>query len=59
MKINLTINDELMAEAQNISHINNKTILIETALKLFVTIENQKKLSTLWGNVELDNEAYK
>ena len=59
MKINLTINDELMAEAQNISHIGDKKTLIEAALKLFVTIENQKKLSTLWGKVELDEEAFK
>ena len=59
MKINLIINDELMAKAQSISGINDKEILIEAALKLFVRIENQKKLGNLWGKITLDEEAFK
>jgi len=58
MKINLTINDELIAKAQSISHINDKKVLIEAALKLFVTVENQKKLLELWGNIEIDDSTY-
>ena len=59
MKINLTINDELMAKAQSVSHINDKNVLIEAALKLFVTVRNQNKLLKLWGKVEFDEESYK
>jgi predicted neuraminidase len=57
MKINLTINDELIAKAQSISHINDKKILIEAALKLFVTVQNQNKLMELWGKIEADDKA--
>jgi hypothetical protein len=59
MKINLTINDELMAEAQRVSRISDKNVLIEAALKLFVTVRNQNKLLELWGKVEFDGESLK
>jgi hypothetical protein len=59
MKINLTINDELMAEAQRVSRISDKSILIEAALKLFVTVRNQNKLLELWGKIEFDEESTK
>ena len=57
MKINLTINDELMAEAQSVSGITDKNALIEAALKLFVTVQNQNELLELWGKVEFDEES--
>ncbi len=59
MKINLTINDELMAEARRVSRISDKNVLIEAALKLFVTVRNQNKLLELWGKVEFDGESLK
>ncbi len=59
MKINLTINDELMAKAQRISHITDRNALIEAALKLFLTVKNQNKLLELWGKVEFDEESLK
>ncbi len=58
MKINLEINNELMAKAQSLSHINDKSVLIEAALKLFVRVKNQNKLLELWGKVEVDDRAY-
>ena len=58
MKIKLTINDKLMAKVRRVSRINDKNVLIEVALKLFVTIENQKKLLELWGKVAVDDKAY-
>jgi hypothetical protein len=57
MKINLTLNDELMAKAQRVSGINDKNALIEAALKLFVTVSDQNKLLELWGKVEFDKES--
>jgi len=59
MKTNLTINDELMAKAHSISGIKDKDVLIEAALKLFVTVGNQNKLLELWGKVEFDEDSLK
>ena len=59
MRTNIEINDELMAKAQRLSDIKTKKGVIEEALKLYVTIENQKKLKELWGKIEIDVKAYK
>ena len=59
MKISLEINDALIAKAKEVSGIQNESVLIEKALQLFVTIENQKKLKDLYGKIELDDEAFK
>lgn len=58
MRTNIEINDELMAKAQRLSDIRTKKGVIEEALKLYVTIENQKKLKELWGKIEIDDKAY-
>ncbi|MDB4901912.1 MAG: Antitoxin of type system, VapB [Mucilaginibacter sp.] len=59
MRTNIEINDDLMAKAQKLSNIKTKKAIVEEALQLYVTIENQKKLRELWGKVEIDEEAYK
>ena len=59
MKIYIEINDDLMAKATELSGIQNESLLIETALQLFVTIENQKKLKDLYGKIEFDEEAFR
>jgi Arc/MetJ family transcription regulator len=58
MRTNIDIDDTLMAKAQKLSKIKTKKAVVEKALKLFVTVENQKKLLDLWGNVEVDDKAY-
>jgi Arc/MetJ family transcription regulator len=58
MRTNIEINDELMAKAQKLSNIKTKKAVVEEALRLFVAIEDQKKLSAFWGNVEIDDKAY-
>jgi Arc/MetJ family transcription regulator len=52
MRTNIDIDDKLMAKAQKLTNIKSKKILVDNALRLFVTVENQKKLIELWGNVE-------
>lgn len=49
-----------MTKAQKLGNIKTKTKkgIIEKALQLYVTIENQKKLKELWGKVEVDDKAY-
>jgi Arc/MetJ family transcription regulator len=58
MRTNIDIDDELMAKAQKLSSIKTKKAIVEEALRLYITIENQKKLSELWGMVEVDDRAY-
>ena len=58
MRTNIDIDDTLMAKAQKLSKIKTKKAVVESALKLFVTVENQKKLLELWGKVEIDDKAY-
>lgn len=58
MRTNIEIDDKLIAKAQRLSNIKTKKGVVEKALELFVTIENQKKLMDLWGNVEIDDKAY-
>lgn len=58
MRTNIEINDELMAKAQKLSSIKTKKAVVEEALRLFIAIEDQKKLSAFWGNIEIDDKAY-
>lgn len=58
MRTNIEIDDDLMAKAQKLTNIKTKKILVDNALRLYVTVESQKKLIELWGNVEVDDKAY-
>jgi len=58
MRTNIEIDDALMAKAQKLSDIKTKKVIVERALQLYVTIENQKKLKDLWGKVKIDDKAY-
>lgn len=58
MRTNIDINDELMQKAQKLSRLKTKKAVVEAALKLYVTIENQQKLAVLWGKVEIDDKAF-
>jgi hypothetical protein len=59
MKINIKINDDLMAKAKKLSNITNESVIIEKALQFYVTMETQRRLKDLYGKVELDDEAFK
>ena len=58
MRTNIEIDDQLMARAQKLTNIKTKKILVDNALRLYVTVENQKKLLELWGKVEVDDKAF-
>jgi len=58
MRTNIEIDDDLMAKAQRLSDIKTKKGIIEEALKLYITIENQKKLAALKGKIKLDDIAF-
>jgi len=58
MRTNIEINDELMAKAQRLSNIKTKKDIVEEALRLYITIENQRGLATLRGKIKLDDIAF-
>jgi Arc/MetJ family transcription regulator len=58
MRTNIDIDDDLLAKAQKLSNIKTKKALVEKALQLLVSLENQKNLINLWGKVEIDDKAY-
>ncbi len=56
VRTTIEIDDELMAKAQRLTNIKTKKVLVDNALRLLVTIENQKKLIELWGKIEVDDK---
>jgi Arc/MetJ family transcription regulator len=58
MKLNIDINDKLMAKAKEISYIKTKKAVVEKALQLYITVKTQNKLLDLRGKSELDDKAY-
>jgi Arc/MetJ family transcription regulator len=57
MKMDIEIDDKLLDDAQRITGITDKNIIIERALLLYVTVKCQNKLKDLWGTVKLDDKA--
>lgn len=58
MRTNIEINDDLMAKAQKLSNIKTKKAIVEEALRLYITIENQRSLAKLRGKIELDDKSF-
>ena len=58
MRTNIEIDDELIEKAQKLTNIKTKKTLVENALRLYIAVENQKKLSALWGNIKMDDSAF-
>ncbi|MDP9077413.1 MAG: hypothetical protein M3O71_08335 [Bacteroidota bacterium] len=58
MKLRIEIEEELMAKAKLLSDGLSEKEIIESALKLFVIVENQKKILELYGKIEIDESAY-
>ncbi len=50
MRMTLTIDDELLAQAQNITNITSKSELIRKALKALVERESARQLAKLGGS---------
>ncbi|MCZ6831609.1 MAG: type II toxin-antitoxin system VapB family antitoxin [Gammaproteobacteria bacterium] len=55
MRTNIVLNDELVKEAQALSHIKTKRELIETALREFVAHRKRLDLRNLKGSHLLDD----
>jgi Arc/MetJ family transcription regulator len=57
MRTNIDIDDALIAKARELSHLKTKKAVVEEALRLYIVVENQKKLRELWGKIEIDDVA--
>ena len=58
MRTNIEIDDDLMEKAIELGHIKTKKGIVEEALRLYITIQNQKKLIDLKGKIKLDDVAF-
>jgi Arc/MetJ family transcription regulator len=58
MRTNIEIDDALMEKARKLSNIKTKKAIVEEALRLYITIENQKNLIHLKGKIKLDDIAF-
>ncbi|MDB5141316.1 MAG: Bacterial antitoxin of type system, VapB [Mucilaginibacter sp.] len=58
MKINIEINDDLIAKAKELSGIEDEKELIENALQLFIAIENRKQILGSIGKIEFYEDAF-
>jgi hypothetical protein len=54
----VTIDNELIIKAKQLSDIKTNKAIVEKALELFVAIETQKKLKELLGKIALDDIAF-
>jgi len=58
MRTNIEIDDDLMAKAIKSGNIKTKKAIVEEALRLYIAIENQRKLVDLKGKIKLDDVAF-
>ena len=59
MKININIDDELIAKAKKLTGIQSESIIVEKALQLFISIKNQEQIRDLIGKIQFDDDAFK
>ena len=50
MRTTLNIDDQLLAEAQRICHVTEKTVLVREALKALIERESARQLARLGGS---------
>ena len=52
MRTNVDIDDQLIAEAQQLSGLKTKRAVVDAALRMFVRVQHQKDVLQLAGKVE-------
>jgi Arc/MetJ family transcription regulator len=52
------VDTELLKKARKATGMKSDKLIVENALQLFVTIEGQQKLSSLWGRVKFNGDLY-
>ena len=52
------VDTELLKTARKATGIKSDKLIVENALQLFITIEGQQKLSSLWGKIKFNDDLY-
>ena len=59
MRTNIVIDDNLMAEAIEISQLKTKKAVVETGLRLLIQIKKQERIISLRGKLKWDGDLEK
>jgi hypothetical protein len=52
------VDTELLKKARKVTGIKSDKVMVENALQLFITLENQKGLMNLWGKVKFNDDSH-
>ncbi len=59
MRTNIAIDDNLMAEAIELSQLKTKKAVVETGLRLLIQIKKQERIKRLRGQLKWDGDLEK
>ncbi len=59
MRTNIVIDDNLMAEAIELSQLKTKKAVVETGLRLLIQIKKQERIKRLRGQLKWDGDLEK
>ena len=59
MRTNIVIDDNLMAEAIELSQLKTKKAVVESGLRLLIQIKKQECIKSLHGNLKWDGDLEK
>ena len=59
MRTNIVIDDNLMAEALELSQLKTKKAVVETGLRLLIQIKKQERIKGLRGKLKWDGDLEK
>jgi Arc/MetJ family transcription regulator len=59
MRTNIVIDDNLMAEAIELSQLKTKKAVVETGLRLLIQIKKQERIKILRGQLKWDGDLEK
>jgi Arc/MetJ family transcription regulator len=56
MRTNIEIDDDLIAEAQSLSHLKTKKKIVEEALKSYIALLKRQQMVQFFGKVEWEGD---
>ena len=59
MRTNIVIDDNLMAEAMQLSELKTKKAVVETGLRLLIQIKKQERIKMLRGKLKWNGDLEK
>ncbi len=59
MRTNVVIDDNLMAEAIELSQLKTKKAVVESGLRLLIQIKKQERIKSLRGKLKWDSDLEK